>query len=184
MDCELLYGYSIYRRGWEGSVGGGVLFAIETDLQAFRRFDLEKENAELIVVEIKTLNCFPVILYTFIARLVLHLRFFIIWTLRSNAKSSRTVLVGDVNLLSIDWSTDLPVSLGTGSHAMDDIFCELVADNYLQQFVTGPTHIYIWKQIRFFLCVIVQKLSQTFSLQHRRNVGFQRIIKFQNLQSF
>ena len=45
MDCDLLYGYSIYRRGREGSVGGGVLFAIETDLQAFRRFDLEKENA-------------------------------------------------------------------------------------------------------------------------------------------
>ena len=65
MDCELLYGYSIYRRGREGSVGGGVLFAIGTDLQAFRRFDLEKENAELIVVEVKTLNCFPVILYTF-----------------------------------------------------------------------------------------------------------------------
>lgn len=42
---------------------------------------------------------------------------------------------------SIDWSTDLLVSLGTGSHAMDDIFCELVGDNFLQQFVTGPTHI-------------------------------------------
>ena len=43
-DCELLYGYSFYRRSREGHVGGGLLFAIKTDLQAFRRLDLEKEN--------------------------------------------------------------------------------------------------------------------------------------------
>lgn len=41
------------------------MVAIKTDLQAFRRLGLEKENTELIVVEIKTLNCFSVILYTF-----------------------------------------------------------------------------------------------------------------------
>lgn len=44
MDCDLLYGYSFYRRGREGRVGGGLLFAIKTDLQAFRRLDLEKGN--------------------------------------------------------------------------------------------------------------------------------------------
>ena len=44
MDCDLLYGYSFYRRGREGRVGGGLLFAIKTDLQAFRRLNLEKEN--------------------------------------------------------------------------------------------------------------------------------------------
>ena len=44
MECELLYGYSFYRRSREGRVGGGLLFAIKTDLQAFRRLDLEKEN--------------------------------------------------------------------------------------------------------------------------------------------
>ena len=44
MECELLYGYSFYRRGREGRVGGALLFAIKTDLQAFRRLDLEKEN--------------------------------------------------------------------------------------------------------------------------------------------
>ena len=44
MDCELLYGYSFYRRAREGRVGGGLLFAIKTYLQAFCRLDLEKEN--------------------------------------------------------------------------------------------------------------------------------------------
>ena len=57
MDCELLYGYSIYRRDREGRVSGGVLVAIKTDLQAFRHLNLEKENTKLVVVEIKMLNC-------------------------------------------------------------------------------------------------------------------------------
>lgn len=119
------------------------MVAIKTDLQAFRRLYLEKENTELVVVEIKTLNCIPVILYTFhrppgSSPEILH---DLNSSLKSNAESSRIVLVGDVNLPSIDWSTDLPVSLGTGSHAMDNIFFELVGDNFLQQFVTGPTHI-------------------------------------------
>ena len=38
---KLLYGYYFYRRGREGRVGGGLLFAIKTYLQAFRRLDLE-----------------------------------------------------------------------------------------------------------------------------------------------
>ena len=137
MDCELLYGYSIYRRDREGRVSGGVLVAIKTDLQAFRHLNLEKENTKLVVVEIKMLNCTfycppgssPEILHDLNS------------SLQSNAESSRIVLVGDVNLPSIDWSTDLPVSLGTGSSSVDNIFCELVGDNFLQQFITGPTHI-------------------------------------------
>lgn len=85
---------------------------IKTDLQAFRRLDLEKENTELIEVEIKTLNCIHVILNTFYrppgsSPEILH---DLNSSLQSNAESSRIVLVGDVNLPSIDWSTDLPVS--------------------------------------------------------------------------
>ena len=63
MDCELLSGYSIYRREKEGRVGGGVSVAIKTGLQVFRRLDLEKENIKLIVNEIKTANCNPVIFF-------------------------------------------------------------------------------------------------------------------------
>ena len=74
------------------SICGGVWVAIKTDLQTFRRLDLEKEKTELIVVEIKTLNCIPVILYTFIACLVLHLRFFMIWTLLFKAMLSQVAL--------------------------------------------------------------------------------------------
>ena len=85
---------------------------IKTDLQAFRRLDLEKDNTELIEVEIKTLNCIHVILYTFYhppgsSPEILH---DLNSSLQSNAESSRIVLVGDVNLPSIDWSTDLLVS--------------------------------------------------------------------------
>ena len=50
-DCELLFGYSIYRTDREGRVGGGVLLAIRNGQQAFHRLDLEKENIELLVIE-------------------------------------------------------------------------------------------------------------------------------------
>ena len=95
------------------------------------------------MVEIKTLNCIPVILYTFhrLPSSSPEILYDLNSSLKSNAESSCIVLVGDVNLPSIDWSTDLPVYLGTGSHAMDNIFCELAGDNLLQQFETGPTHI-------------------------------------------
>ena len=78
MDCELLSGYSIYRREKGGRVGGGVSVAIKTGLQVFRRLDLEKENIKLIVNEIKTANCNPVIFFftLFIVRPFLHQRFY------------------------------------------------------------------------------------------------------------
>ncbi|CAH3133195.1 unnamed protein product, partial [Pocillopora meandrina] len=63
------------------------------------------------------------------------------FSLPNSAESSSIVLVGGVNLPPINWSTDLPVSLSAGSHAMDNIFCELIDDNFLQQFITGSTHI-------------------------------------------
>ena len=63
------------------------------------------------------------------------------FSLPNSAELSSIVLVGGVNLPPINWSTDLPVSLSAGSHAMDNIFCELIDDNFLPQFITGPTHI-------------------------------------------
>ena len=63
------------------------------------------------------------------------------FSLPNSAEWSSIVLVGGVNLPPINWSTDLPVSLSAGSHAMDNIFCELIDDNFLQQFITAPTHI-------------------------------------------
>ena len=65
---------------------------------------------------------------------------------------------------SIDRSTDLLVSLGTGSHAMDNIFCELVGDNFLQQFVTGPTHI-SRRKLDLLLCNCPEIITDV-SLQH------------------
>ena len=133
---------AIYGRDRGGGVRDGVLVAIKTELQALDCLDLKKQSIELIVVEIKTSNCITVILYTFYrppgsSPEILH---DLNSSLQSNAVSSRIVLL-DVILPYIDWSTDLLVSLGIGSQVINNIFCELVGDNSLQQIVTGPTHI-------------------------------------------
>ena len=133
---------AIYGRDRGGGVRDGVLVAIKTELQALHRLDLKKQSIELIVVEIKTPNCITVILYTFYrppgsSPEILH---DLNSSIHSNAVSSRIVLL-NVILPYIDWSIDLPVSFGIGSQVVNNIFCELVGDNSLQQFVTGPTHI-------------------------------------------
>ena len=83
---------------------------------------LRKKTPNWSLLKLECWTVFPLSCTLFIARLVLHLRFFIIWTLQSNAESRRIVLVEDINLLSIDWSSDLPISLGIGIHAMDRSF--------------------------------------------------------------
>ena len=49
-------------------------------------------------------------------------------------------LVGDFNLPAIDWSVDQTAPVTTGGHAEDESFCDLVGDNFGQQFIAGPTH--------------------------------------------
>ena len=57
LGSELLPGYPIFRRDRVGKIGGDVLVAIRDNLHATRRFDLEKENKEFIVVELALNNC-------------------------------------------------------------------------------------------------------------------------------
>lgn len=66
-SIELLSGYSIYRRDRRGKVGGGVLVAVMAGIHTTRRFDLERETTELVVVELVKANNKPVILYTFLS---------------------------------------------------------------------------------------------------------------------
>ena len=49
--------------------------------------------------------------------------------------------MGDFNLPSIDWSTDQTSPVITGANVDIDAFCDLVGDNFLHQFIMGPTHI-------------------------------------------
>lgn len=51
------------------------------------------------------------------------------------------VAIGDFNLPEVDWSGDQSALTNTGSRADHDIFCELMADNFFQQFIPGPTHV-------------------------------------------
>ena len=50
------------------------------------------------------------------------------------------MLVGDFNIPSISWSNNDSTSITPGGCPNDEIICELIGDNFLQQFVIGPTH--------------------------------------------
>ena len=63
--------------------------------------------------------------------------------LRSNLdkldESCRLILVGDINLPKIDWSQDYPIP-ASNNNQNEELFCEIIADNFLGDSVTGSTH--------------------------------------------
>lgn len=97
LSSELIPGYSIFRRDRACKAGGGVLIAVKSDLQAIRRDDLERDNTEMVPVEIFT-SSKSLILYTFIAP---QTRTTSIYSdllnsfLRGNSESSCALVVGD-----------------------------------------------------------------------------------------
>ena len=143
-SSEILPNYgSIFRRDRIGRIGGGVLVAVKADIQITRRHDLEPDKTEVIVIEIMKSNNKPVILYTFYCPPdskpeVLHQ---INESIQNNPESSRIILVGDFNLPSIKWSSDQSASVNTRGLAENEIFCDLVDDNFFDQYILGPTHI-------------------------------------------
>jgi hypothetical protein len=56
-------------------------------------------------------------------------------------ESSRIVIIGDFNLPSVKWSSHENVPVNNGRSNKNEAFCEMVDDNFLQQFISGPTHI-------------------------------------------
>lgn len=141
LNNEILPGYSIFRRDRVSKTGGGVLIAVKSDLHAVRRADLERENTEMVVVEIFTLGK-PLILYTFYRppdsnnNDLIELNA----SLRAIAESSCAILIGDFNIPALDWAdSSSPIDL-QGTPAGEKL-CDLVEDNFLFQFVNGPTHI-------------------------------------------
>jgi len=50
LSSELLSGYNIYRKDRSGKSGGGVLIAVKHDIQSNRRFDLERDQIEIVAV--------------------------------------------------------------------------------------------------------------------------------------
>ena len=52
LDSELLQDYCIFRKDRVGRVGGGILVATKLNIRATRRLDLEKQDAEFVVIEL------------------------------------------------------------------------------------------------------------------------------------
>ncbi|CAB4008436.1 Hypothetical predicted protein, partial [Paramuricea clavata] len=142
LSSELLPGYSIFRRDRVGKIGGGVLVAVKSNIHATRRMDLERENVELVVVEFATESNKTALLYTFYRPpnscpdVIQYLNA----SLQSNPQSSCIILIGDFNLPAIDWSLDQPTPATNGGQ-LEESFCNLVAVSFLQQFISGSTHI-------------------------------------------
>jgi hypothetical protein len=136
---ELLKGYSIFRKDRVERNGGGVLVAVKDTISVERRFDLEYNSIELVIVELSQLNNQSIILYTYyrppgsplddIQQLSS--------SLANIPESSYVLLVGDFNLPAIDWSFDQPSPSNVGGH-LEDKFCELFADYFLEQLIPGP----------------------------------------------
>ncbi|CAB4011989.1 Hypothetical predicted protein [Paramuricea clavata] len=126
LSSEIIPNYgTVFRRDRTGRIGGGVLVAIKSGIQVTRRHDLETDNTELIVTELFKPNSKPSLNNS----------------LQRNQESSRIVMIGDFNLPSVKWSSYENVPVNTGGSNENEAFCEMVDDNFLQQFISGPTHI-------------------------------------------
>ena len=53
---QLLPGYNVFCRDRTERTGGGVLIAVKADLHASPRLDLERNEIELVVVELNNVN--------------------------------------------------------------------------------------------------------------------------------
>ena len=140
LDNELLAGYSIFRRDRLGRTGGGLLIAVKDTIRTKRRYDLERNNAEFVVGEFSKRICNQS--YFTLSRppnssldSIQQLNS----SLDDNPESACVLLTGDFNLPAIDWSLDHPSPTSAGGH-LEDKFCELVGDYYLEQLISGPTH--------------------------------------------
>ena len=59
-----------------------------------------------------------------------------------NPESNYIVVIGGFNLPSIKWSSDQNIPINIGGSAENEItFCDMVEDNFLQQFILSLTHI-------------------------------------------
>ena len=113
---EIIPNYGIvFRRDRTCRIGGGFLVSIKSGIQVIRRHDLETDNTKLIVTELFKSNSKSVILYTFyrppdstpdVFQSLNNL-------LQRNLESSRIVMIGDINLPSVKWSSHENVPVNT-----------------------------------------------------------------------
>lgn len=169
LSSEILTGYNIYRKDRTGKTGGGVLIAVKIDIRSNHRFDLEREQITLVAIELFKDSSKPVILYTFYhpdpgpddLNLLNH-------SLQQNSEMACMVLVGDFNLPSIKWSLDESTSTSLGGTVEEEAFSDLMEDNFLRQFIKGPTHI-AGNKLDLLLCnfsEVIDHVSTTSPLQN------------------
>ena len=121
---------------------GGVLVAIKCDIQSARRNDLERESTKLVVVELRIGQNKPVLLYYFYHPDIAHEPLTQLnSSLQEIGESSCLILGGDFSLPELNWSEDMSAPIHNGGRADHNVFCELMGDNFLQQFISSPTHI-------------------------------------------
>ena len=96
---------------------------------------------ELVVVEFTTQCNKTTILYTFYRPpnscpdVIQHLN----TSLQSNPESSNIILIGDFNLPAIDWSLNQQTPATNGGQ-LEESFCDLIENNFLQQYISSSTH--------------------------------------------
>ena len=62
-------------------------------------------------------------------------------SLCDNCESACIIKLGDFNIPEIDWTGDQTAPMNNGSRADHNIFCDLIGENFLLQFIPGPTHL-------------------------------------------
>ena len=62
-------------------------------------------------------------------------------SLQENSESASVVVVGDFTLPTLNWSPDESSLENNGGSTENNELCVLMKDNFLQQFIKGPTHI-------------------------------------------
>ena len=143
LDNEILPGYTIHRKDrHDNARGGGVLIAVKNEIRSSRRTSFEGAQSELITIELYPANCSKFILGVFYRPpnsdedILTELRA----SLDRLDESCQLVLVGDFNLPNIDWSLDFPSPNSEGGFK-EELFCEIITDQFLYQMADGPTHL-------------------------------------------
>ena len=190
IDSEIIPGYSIFRRDRE-DLGGGVIVAVKGNIQASRRLDLEREDVELVAVELKRCHEKSVLLYCFYHPNTSPDPIFKLnSSLCDNSESACIIVLGDFNLPELHWSVDQTAPIDNGSRADHNIFCDLMGDNFLQQFIPGPTHL-AGNKLDLLLCNWPEVIGSVRSFHPRDGlfpsdhyvVEFEIILKFKRAKT-
>ena len=114
-------------------------------MRSSRRLLLEGQQSEHLMIELYPANCSKFLSSLFYRPpnseedILIELRD----SLDRLDESCQLVLVGDFNLLNIDWSLNFPSPTSKGSFK-EELFCEIITDQFLYQKAVGPTHLHAW----------------------------------------